>query len=130
MSFDFSDGGDMGKAPAFQWFSFTWAGFSSVPSRVRGAGCYAIYIDDRLVYIGSTENLRSRLMQHGRAAHSNVFSGFIETPYGTCKRVSFKVKLSRRYGDWTMRELRLLRRLKPSGNVIGTRRVWQVAGGA
>ncbi len=38
------------------------------------------------------------------------------TPWGQFNRVVVKVKTSYRYGDWAMRELRLIRRLKPDYN--------------
>lgn len=79
-------------------------------------GCYAFYMDGELVYIGQTQNLRSRLGMH------NVRPGYygeMITPWGTCKSVSLKIKTAIKYGEWAMRELRLIRRLKPPSNRSG-----------
>jgi hypothetical protein len=61
------------------------------------AACYAIYVDGRLVYIG-------------------------QAPWGSGSRIVVKYRQSRKYGDWAMVELRLIRRLSPSGNRVHVRR--------
>lgn len=114
---------------AFQWRSFTWENTYVIPSFVQGAGVYAIYLDGDLVYIGSSENLRSRVRQHGRGFHGNIFTTKLETQFGNCNRVTFKIKLARRFGEWPMREMRLIRRLKPCGNSRGVWSQWRVSGG-
>lgn len=65
-------------------------------------GCYAVYFDGELVYVGSSRNLRTRVRR--------CF---------TSDRVYLKVKASRRMGDWLMREWRLIRRLQPRDNKVG-----------
>lgn len=72
------------------------------------AGCYAIYQSGRLVYIGSTANLRSRLATHRTSGRLSFL--FING------KSYFKIKLARRYGDWVMREMRLIARLSPPKN--------------
>jgi hypothetical protein len=67
------------------------------------AGCYAIYHSGRLVYLGSSANLKTRLSQHLRRQRDN-------------SEISVKVAPSRRNGDWLMREYRLIRRLRPRDN--------------
>jgi excinuclease UvrABC nuclease subunit len=81
------------------------------------AGVYAIYVNGELVYVGSSKNLRQRLAQH------NVRYGYspsVITPWGQFHHADAsyhcKVKVSRRYGEWAMLELRLIRRLKPRCN--------------
>lgn len=85
----------------------------------RVSACYVIYASGRLVYIGSTENLRSRVGGYLKVPrYSNEFV----TPWGRHMRVVVKYRPSRRYGDWAMVELRLIRRLQPTGNTRGVRR--------
>jgi len=75
--------------------------------------CYVIYMDGRLVYIGQTSNIKTRLSNHDfRYDYGNA----IITPWGQCQKLKMKVNYGRRYGDWAMRELRLIKRLKPSLN--------------
>lgn len=85
-------------------------------SRIDPApGCYAIYIADELVYVGQSVNLRLRFRRYGfRRHHDLTFT----TPWGEFRNVRVKVCYSRRYGDWAMRELRLIRRLSPRFNTI------------
>jgi excinuclease UvrABC nuclease subunit len=78
-------------------------------------GCYAIYVDGDLAYIGQTVNLRLRFRRYH--FHRDA-SNDIVTPWGTFKDVKFKICFSRKYGDWAMRELRLIRRLQPRFNTI------------
>lgn len=98
----------------------------ALPHWCRRPGCYAIYIDGSLVYVGSSENLYTRLLIH-RAKFQLVVPDklggpFIQTQFGLCSKVTAKVWLSRRFGDWLMLEARLIRRIKPSGNVRGVNR--------
>jgi hypothetical protein len=60
------------------------------------------YIDGEIVYIGSTANLQQRM----------------RTPWGK-GRLTLKYAISKRYGDWLMREARLIGRLRPPHNVVG-----------
>jgi hypothetical protein len=64
------------------------------------AGIYVLIEDGQAVYVGQSRDLRHRLSCH-------------MPPEGTV----IKVKTSRRYGDWLMDELRLIRRLRPRRNV-------------
>ena len=84
----------------------------------RCACVYAFYLDGVLTYIGQTSDLRNRISEHRiRWGYANQ----VITPWGESKNVVMKVSWSRRYGDWAMRELRLIRRLHPPGNVRGYR---------
>jgi hypothetical protein len=84
--------------------------------------CYAVYFDGRLVYIGQSYDLHRRFLLHDfRRSYS---SGFI-TPWGffhDVQRITLKYKPARRYGEWAMRELRLIRRLEPKLNSRGGKR--------
>lgn len=74
-----------------------------------GAGVYAIYFDGDLVYIGSGVNLQGRITAHEWFLRHSI-------DWQTPGRVVIKFRRSRRYGDWAMIELRLLRRLSPRLN--------------
>lgn len=65
--------------------------------------CYCVYVGSELIYIGQTSNLRDRFAYH--RANSKFPKGF-----------SIKARFGDRYGDWAMRELRLIRRLQPPMN--------------
>lgn len=70
-------------------------------------GCYALYVHRKLVYVGESTGIRTRVATHLKSnpllkGHSHF--------------VTVKYKCSRRLGDWRMWELRLITRLKPVGN--------------
>lgn len=67
--------------------------------------CYAIYIAGKLVYVGSSMNIQQRFTPHLLAAKL------------VGAKLAVKYKLSTRYGDWRMTELRLINRLRPALNV-------------
>lgn len=80
-------------------------------------GVYAIYVDGELVYIGQSVNIRNRLKMHNiRYSYGN--SIIVPWGDGRCKTCHVKVSYSKKYGDWAMRELRLIKRLKPKFNVL------------
>ena len=83
-------------------------------------GCYCIYLDDYLVYIGQARDLRKRLFNAPRRFDFRRYTNTIETPWGNGKELFVKVSLSRKYGDWAMREIRLIHRLQPVGNCVGS----------
>lgn len=79
--------------------------------------CYVIYCDGKLSYVGQTTNLKKRLASYNfRYALSNN----IITPWGFFRELVIKYRISRRYGDWAMTELRLIKRLQPIYNCIGS----------
>jgi hypothetical protein len=82
--------------------------------------CYVLILDGKYLYVGSTEDLRARMAQHAFEVHFN--DGNIMTPWGTCDRIVMKYRQSRKYGDWAMTELRLIRKLIPALNVRGVGR--------
>jgi hypothetical protein len=64
-------------------------------------------------YVGSTSNLKHRFR-----CHVNSPTGLLHKDhYGSCSGHEIHFSLSSRYGDWAMRELRLIRRLQPSANI-------------
>lgn len=97
----------------------TWLSVDYLENR-RGlpavACCYVVYINSELCYIGSTNNLRNRFSGH--AFHWGYANNFV-TPWGEyCRPFEFSIKYSpsRKYGDWLMREARLIRRIQPAFN--------------
>lgn len=85
----------------------------------RRGGVYAIYCDGALCYIGQSINVASRITSY-RIRFS--YGDGILTPWGNPKSVIVKVSYGRRFGDWAMRELRLIRRLRPPQNCVGSTR--------
>jgi len=73
------------------------------------ACCYVFFFDGVAVYVGQTSNLRERMSDHRR--------GILTQANG--RAVSMKVHPGYRYGDWMMREVRLIRRLRPIFNRNG-----------
>jgi excinuclease UvrABC nuclease subunit len=100
-------------------------GISEIPfwprETSRAAGCYAFFMNDRLVYVGSSQNLQRRLLDY---LISPSYSTGISTPWGFCDTAHVRFKVSRRYGDWLMWEARLIKRLRPPMNTIGNGRRW------
>lgn len=87
-------------------------------------GVYVLEIDQKYLYIGSTENLRRRLQGLKPNKYSFMDQGF-HTVWGVCQSITAKAKIPSRVGDWLMDEYRLIKRLKPVLNSTGsTRRRW------
>lgn len=76
-------------------------------------GVYVIYCDGVLSYVGSTNNLQARLFKHLCYGHTKCV-----TQWGLFDDVFIKIRLSRKYGDWAMIELRLIARLQPKFNRV------------
>lgn len=96
-----------------------------MPAVLQPKPCvYAVYADGQLIYIGQTVDLRNRMSEH-RIMYSH--SGNIQSPWGLFDSVTLKVSWSRHYGDFAMRELRLIRRLRPLANRRGFGRQKYVA---
>lgn len=79
---------------------------------------YALVLDGRVMYVGQSTNLFRRFNAYRmRLAYSD---GTL-TPWGQVPgELVLKYSPSRRYGDWAMRELRLIRRLRPAWNCVGS----------
>ena len=84
-------------------------------------GCYVVYLDGVLSYVGQSTNVRERLLR-GHQIEWAKYSKRTVTPWGRFLSVIVKIAYSRRYGDWAMRELRLIARLQPHLNRAGQRR--------
>jgi excinuclease UvrABC nuclease subunit len=69
---------------------------------------YAIYDCTRLIYIGSTRSLYNRFYSHKKTLMGLNYA-------------HIKYSTSKKYGDWLMREVRLIDRLQPEGNKHGIR---------
>ncbi len=97
----------------------TWLNYSPFElNAVPNEPCvYCITIDGVVVYVGSTRRFRSRFYEHKiRYGYANN----IVTPWGTFGRsinIQIKVGFSKIYGDWAMRELRLIKKLRPCFNI-------------
>jgi hypothetical protein len=91
----------------------TWS--LAVPQR---AGVYVVIGDGRAVYVGSSTRLRDRLTAHQLGwKELRPLKFKYKTPWGIFDSLQVKYRLSVRFGDWAMRELRLIDRLRPVGNV-------------
>jgi hypothetical protein len=74
---------------------------------------YVFYGNGRPVYIGSTSNLFARL--HGHRI-SRLSAHRWATPWGTFRTLWVKYRIAKRYGEWAMAELRLIRRVPTEAN--------------
>jgi hypothetical protein len=93
------------------------------PLRIRYSGIrndpcvYCVQIDGITVYVGSTRQFRTRFSEH---KFRYGYGRNIHLPWCTIadtKKITVKVGFTKQYGDWAMRELRLIRRLKPDFNI-------------
>lgn len=101
-----------------RWFSYNFLGPRDCPP--ARAGCYVIYLNGELSYVGQTKNLRARIAAHVYAYRPESDSYL--TRWGEMKQVDVKAHFGLRYGDWLMREARLIRRLRPRLNIVGVGR--------
>jgi hypothetical protein len=101
----------------------------AIPS---GPGVYVVYENDRIVYVGSTTELKKRVRVYFTFHHAILgdYGGdnHIDRTYGTPwgfkhdgDGIRVKVKQSRRCGDWLMWEWRLICRLRPRENRAGVK---------
>lgn len=79
-------------------------------------GCYVILFNGEAVYVGESNNLRSRFSRHNfRHGYArNIYTPWGELPDSVVLTAKFKP--SRRLGDWRMWEVRLINRLRPDFN--------------
>ena len=78
---------------------------------------YCVKLNDEIVYVGSTRRFRTRFYEHKfRYGYAkDVILPWAEISINDT--LSVKVSLSKKYGDWAMRELRLIKRLRPIFNI-------------
>lgn len=76
--------------------------------------CYVIQLDGTTIYVGQTVNLKARFFSHGikKTGPKSYKSKWGELQGDLC----MKVRYAQRYGDWAMREMRLINRLAPRFN--------------
>tara|TARA_R110000868_G_scaffold398684_1_gene672055 strand:- start:396 stop:749 length:354 start_codon:yes stop_codon:yes gene_type:complete len=77
---------------------------------------YVIYFNDKLVYIGSTQDLKTRYS--GREIRYG-FAKNIHTRWGSFNddtKITLKYKPIKRFGFWLALEARLIRKLQPIFN--------------
>jgi excinuclease UvrABC nuclease subunit len=106
------------------WKPYSWLDLGAMP---RTPSVYAIYLDGELVYVGQSVDLRNRFHEHKiRYGYAkDIRLPWVDVPDTTS--IQIKASASRKYGDWAMRELRLIRRLKPRFNRHGLGRKLKVA---
>ena len=102
-----------------QWDGTKWVRYNptwpmSIPAL---PGCYVVYVDGKPVYVGQSKDVRKRIQGHG---FRDSLGGSIFTPWGYFKECYIKVRFASKYGDWAMRELRLIHRLQPAFNCVGS----------
>lgn len=86
------------------------------------AGVYVIYRGRRIIYIGSSTRMRHRWSAHCLDACPAMYHMKAAKPWPLFDSLSGKYSLSRRLGDWAMREIRLISRIKPKMNTHHTKR--------
>lgn len=115
------------KRPAFQFYPGDWRGSRWVEFDPAFAclapakpACYVVYLDGVLSYVGQTTDFRKRMSQHG--IDLCRYSEGYDTPWGEFDDVIVKARFSSILGDWAMREIRLITRLQPPMNCVGSTR--------
>jgi predicted GIY-YIG superfamily endonuclease len=79
------------------------------------AACYVLSLDETVIYVGQTLNLRARFYSH---RIQSVAESQYESAWGQLDgRLVLRAKFGDKYGDWAMREARLIFRLQPMFNL-------------
>jgi excinuclease UvrABC nuclease subunit len=95
------------------WIAYDAAHWYELPAK---PACYAIYLDGKLSYVGQARNLQKRMQSY----HIRYrLSDSVSTPWGSYKQAIVKIHFARQFGDWAMREARLIERLQPPLNCLG-----------
>jgi len=77
--------------------------------------CYVLFLDHTVIYVGQTLNLRARFYKH---KIKRIGENACETRWGDLTGyLTMRVKFGCKYGDWCMREARLIRRFSPKFNL-------------
>lgn len=101
-----------------------WKTYEIFPKKPQAlpkfAGVYVVFLNDQLSYIGSSIDVAKRFNNYGFRSRDGVARysqpRFPWAPVSETTRISVKVKRSKRFGDWAMREIRLIDRLRPRFN--------------
>lgn len=118
----------MSKRPAFQFYPSDWRGSRWVvydigdersPLFPRLPACYVVYLDGRLSYVGQTADLAKRMSAHSLRIG---YGGSCLSVWGGHRSIMVKVRFATSFGDWAMREARLIYRLQPPLNCAGSTR--------
>jgi excinuclease UvrABC nuclease subunit len=96
-----------------RWIKFWWDDVNL--NVTHDPGVYVIYLDGVISYVGQSSDISKRLKTHIQIAH---YSSMCVTPWGRYRDVFVKVSYSKKYGDWAMRELRLIKKLQPQYNCV------------
>lgn len=89
--------------------------FPSIPA------CYVVFLNGQVGYIGQTVNLSSRMRNY--QFRSGYGDNETISTFGFHSNCYVKYRITRRFGDWAMVELRLIRRLHPELNCLGGRKL-------
>ena len=97
--------------PVDRWRSFSPVQPCNLPPE---PACYVLLLDGVAVYVGQTVNLRTRFYKHAiRPVGEEEYS----SGWGVLRGyLTMKVRFGARYGDWAMREARLINKLSPRFN--------------
>ena len=84
-------------------------------------GCYVVLVGGKAIYVGSSTRVAQRIEAHG---FRYGYGSSILCPFGSFSvgDITLKVRFWEKWGDWAMRELRLINRLRPRFNTMGTGR--------
>lgn len=97
--------------PMHKWLSFIPCNPGHLP---ESPGCYVLTLDGKAVYVGQSNNVQARFYSHGIKCLGDELW---QTRWGILRGdLRLRVRFATLYGDWMMREARLLRRLRPSLN--------------
>ena len=105
------------KQTTSKWKTYDIATLYSPLPRVPA--CYVIYLDGVLSYVGQSVDFAKRMSMHGIRLSDG---GSVVTKWGYFRSVVIKARFSERFGDWAMREMRLIKRLQPPFNSAGATR--------
>lgn len=117
------------RRPSFQFYPADWEGTRWVSFTVQLPylmpmlpACYVVYRGDDAVYVGQTSNLRKRFQNYN---FRPGYGGGMNTPWGWWDEedATVKARFASKFGDWASRELRLIRRLQPELNCVGSTRI-------
>lgn len=114
-AFQFYPGGWQGS----RWVVFDQPEFFCADAPPKPA-CYVVYLNGALSYVGQTVDFKKRMACHG--IDLCRYSEGYDTPWGQFDAVVVKARFATKMGDWAMRELRLIARLQPPMNCVGSTR--------